>query len=83
MTPISDLRIIARAAPSRDPRRSRHDQDELPMARPDPSRPVARGALHSRSPAATPSIARLRSPAPPKTDAFGRAIVGPPRTLSP
>jgi hypothetical protein len=83
MTPIFELRIIARAAPSRDPRPARHDQDASPMTWPDPAQPVTRGPLHSGSPAATPSIARLRSPAPPRTDALGRAIVGPPRTLSP
>lgn len=83
MTPISDLRIIARAAPSRDPRRAPHHQDAPPMTGPDPSQPGARGPRHSRSRAATPSIARLRSPGTPKTDALGSAIVGPARTLSP
>ncbi len=83
MTPTSDLRIIARAAPSRDPRRARHDQDAPPMTWPDPSQPVARAPLHPRSRVAIPPIARLRFHATPRTDAAGRVIVGPQRTLSP
>jgi hypothetical protein len=83
MTTTPNLRISARAAPSREPHHARHEPKAPAVTRTNLCRPAQCGPLHLHSRAAIPPIDPLPSPATFGADAPGRAIVRPQRTLSP